>query len=185
MRLPGVLYRKSTFENAAQVAQELQVTRSHNIPTLRPINWHFWLISATSLDFYFLGNMNYFSAFNDLLACIFKPIGQFRGFTSATQLWYLLSTVNFTHSPAAFISIELHKQLQPCTKNPGTAGRPRKHTHTHTHSGILTHIYAHFFPCSDSLQSSCIYHRWNWVEQWHDGKGVVWWAWWKVESSPR
>lgn len=92
-----------------------------------------------------------------------------------------LNCLNFPHSPTAFISIELPKQLHPSTKNPGTAGHP----HKYTHCVILTHTYTHFFFCSASLQSSCIYPRWNWVEQWHDGKGVVWWAWWKVESSPR
>lgn len=39
--------------------------------------------------------------------------------------------------------------------------------------------------CSASLQSSCIYLMWNWAEQRHDVKTVVWWAWWKVESFPR
>lgn len=71
--------------------------------------------------------------------------------------------------------------LNSCTLPLRTAGQLVIHTNTHFNA----HTDTLFFPCSASLQSSCIYPRWNWVEQWHDGKGVVWWACWKVESSPR
>lgn len=63
-----------------------------------------------------------------------------------------LNCLNFPHSPTAFISIELPKQLHPSTKNPGTAGHP----HKYTHCVILTHTYTHFFsaqPLSNPLVS--------------------------------
>lgn len=88
---------------------------------------------------------------------------------------YSPSCLIFPHSLSAFIIMKVPKQLQPSQQEP-------RDSCSSTHAvSFLSHVLL----CSASLQPSCIYLMWNWAEQRHDAKAVVWWAWWKVESSPR
>lgn len=89
---------------------------------------------------------------------------------------YSSSCLIFPHSLSAFIIMKLSKQLQPSQQEP-------RDSCSSTHAVWFYHT--HVLLCSTSLQSSCIYLMWNWVEQWRDAKAVVWSAWWRVESSPR
>lgn len=89
---------------------------------------------------------------------------------------YSPSCLIFPHSLSAFIIMKLPKQLQPSQQE---ARDSCSSTHT------VWFYHTHVLLCSASLQSSCIYLVWNRAEQWHDVKAVVWWAWWRVESSPR
>lgn len=89
---------------------------------------------------------------------------------------YSPSCLIFPHSLSAFIIVRLPKQLQP-------SQQAVRDSCSSTHAVWFYHT--HVLLCSASLQSSCIYLMWNWAEQWHDVKAVVWWARWRVESSPR
>lgn len=89
---------------------------------------------------------------------------------------YSSSCLIFPHSLSAFIIMKLSKQLQPSQQEP-------RDSCSSTHAVWFYHT--HVLLCSTSLQSSCIYLMWHWVEQWRDAKAVVWSAWWRVESSPR
>lgn len=90
---------------------------------------------------------------------------------------YSPSCLIFPHSLLAFIIMELPKQLQPSLQE--QAGQLLLHTHT---VSFLSHTFCSAQPPSGH---SCVCLMWNWVEQRHDAKAVVWWAWWKVESSSR
>lgn len=87
---------------------------------------------------------------------------------------YSPSCLIFPHSLSAFIIMKLPKQLQP-------SQLAVRDSCSSTHAVWFYHT--HVLLCSASLQ--CIYLMWNWAEQWHDVKAVVWWARWRVESSPR
>lgn len=89
---------------------------------------------------------------------------------------YSPSCLIFPHSLSAFIIMKLPKQLQP-------SQQAVRDSCSSTHALWFDHT--HVLLCSASLQFSCIYLMWNWAEQWHDVKAVVWWARWRVESSPR
>lgn len=89
---------------------------------------------------------------------------------------YSPSCLIFPHSLSAFIIMKLPKQLQP-------SQQAVRDSCSSTHAVWFYHT--HVLLCSASLQSSCIYLMWNWAEQWHDVKAVVWWARWRVESSRR
>lgn len=90
---------------------------------------------------------------------------------------YSPSCLIFPHSLLAFIIMKLPKQLQPSQQE--QAGQLLLRTHT---VSFLSHTFCSAQPPSGH---SCVCLMWNWVEQRHDAKAVVWWAWWKVESSSR
>lgn len=102
--------------------------------------------------------------------CVFMPLINF-----GPCLCVFSQLSNFPHSLSAFIIMKLPKQLQPSQQE------PRDSCSSTRCFVFITHVLL----CSASLHSSCIYLMWNWAEQRHDAKAVVWWAWWKVESSPR